>query len=101
MFFSKKLLKHKQLNHCFFNRVGGASKGIYKSLNCGLGSKDKKNNIRKNLNIVLEKIKSKNKKIYLPKQVHSNKFYFLENKSFKIRIKCDAIITKQRNRADF
>ena len=42
MFFSKKLLKYKQLNHCFFNRVGGASKGIYKSLNCGKGSNDKK-----------------------------------------------------------
>ena len=94
---SKQLSRFKKINHGFFGSKGGVSKGIYKSLNCGLGSKDKKNNIQKNLNIVLKKIKSKNKKIYLPKQIHSNKFYFLENKSLKIRTKCDAIITKQRN----
>ena len=94
---SKQLSRFKKINHGFFGSKGGVSKGIYKSLNCGLGSKDKKSNIQKNLNIVLKKIKSKNKKIYLPKQVHSNKFYFLKNKSLKIRTKCDAIITKQRN----
>ena len=94
---SKQLSRFKKINHGFFGSKGGVSKGIYKSLNCGLGSKDKKNNIQKNLNIVLKKIKSKNKKIYLPKQVHSNKFYFLKDKSLKIRTKCDAIITKQRN----
>ena len=33
MFFSKKLKKFKELNHCFFSRKGGFSKGIYKSLN--------------------------------------------------------------------
>ncbi len=73
---SKQLSKFKKINHGFFGSKGGVSKGIYKSLNCGLGSKDKKNNIQKNLNIVLKKIKSKNKKIYLPKQIHSNKFFF-------------------------
>ena len=94
---SKQLSRFKKINHGFFGSKGGVSKGIYKSLNCGLGSKDKKSNIQKNLNTVLKKIKSKNKKIFLPKQVHSNKFYFLKNKSLKIRTKCDAIITKQRN----
>ena len=43
MFFSKKLSKFEKISHGFFNRNGGKSKGIYKSLNCGPGSKDKKN----------------------------------------------------------
>ena len=42
MITSKKLLRHKEINHGFFNKFGGKSIGIYKSLNCGLGSKDKK-----------------------------------------------------------
>ena len=42
MFFSKKLKKFENLEHCFFSRKNGVSKGIYKSLNCGLGSKDDK-----------------------------------------------------------
>ena len=56
MFYSKKLRKCKKITHCFFSRKGGFSKGIYKSLNCGIGSKDKKSNIKKNLKIVNEKV---------------------------------------------
>ena len=39
---SKKLLKEKKISHGFFNKYGGKSNGIYKSLNCGPGSNDKK-----------------------------------------------------------
>ena len=42
---SKKLSKFNSINHYFFNRKGGVSKGIYKSLNLGIGSKDNKSNI--------------------------------------------------------
>ena len=94
---SKKLSKFNKITHAFFGSSGGVSKGIYKSLNCGLGSNDKKKNVRKNLNIVLNKIKSKNKNIFLPKQFHSNKFYFITHKSTKNMVKCDALITKQSN----
>ena len=45
MIISKKLKKYKNISHGFFNSSGGVSKGIYKSLNCGIGSKDKKQNI--------------------------------------------------------
>ena len=34
----------------FFNNKKGKSKGIYSSLNCGLKSKDNKNNVKKNIN---------------------------------------------------
>ena len=32
--------KYKNISHGFFNKLGGYSTGIYKSLNCGPGSKD-------------------------------------------------------------
>ena len=78
---------------------GGVSKGIYKSLNCGIGSKDKKNNVKKNLEIVKKKIGKKSKEIFLVKQIHSNKFIFLsENTKIKNRsINADAIIPKKKN----
>ena len=97
MITSKKLLKQKKIAHGFFNRYGGRSNGIYKSLNCGPGSNDKKNNIKRNLEIVKNKIDRKGKKIFLLHQIHSNKFIFINNK-FKYkkkRIKADAIITTQ------
>jgi len=94
---SKKLSKFPQISHGFFNRNGGVSKGIYRSLNCGIGSKDNKNNIKKNLKIVKLKIKTKSKHIFFVKQIHSNKFVFLSNNS-NIRnrsIKADAIISEK------
>ena len=47
MFFSKKLSKFENLKHCFFSRKDGFSGGKYKSLNCGLGSQDNKENVLK------------------------------------------------------
>ena len=96
---SQKLSKFKKIKHGFFNRNNGYSKGIYKSLNCGPGSKDKKNNIEKNLKIVKEKIGKNSKKIFLLHQIHSNNFIYI-NENFKFRekkIKADAIITNQKN----
>ena len=81
MFYSKKLSKFSEINHGFFNKKGGVSKGIYKSLNCGTGSKDKKANIKKNLEIVKKKISEKSKQIFLVKQIHGNKFIFLDKSS--------------------
>ena len=96
---SKKLSKFKKINHGFFNRNNGFSKGIYRSLNCGPGSKDKKQNIKKNLKTVKKKIGKNSKKIFLLNQIHSNKFVYI-NKNFnfkKKRITADAIITDQKN----
>ena len=46
---SKKLSKIKIIKHGFFNKTGGKSKKIYKSLNCGPGYKDNPSNVKKNL----------------------------------------------------
>tara|TARA_X000000950_G_scaffold190996_1_gene230675 strand:+ start:927 stop:1685 length:759 start_codon:yes stop_codon:yes gene_type:complete len=91
---SKKLSKFKKIRHGFFNRAGGKSNGIYKSLNCGSGSGDKKKNVIENLNIVKNKICKNSKDIYLVDQTHSNKFIFLNKfPQNSKKLKADAIIT--------
>ena len=94
MIVSRKLSKFREIRHGFFNRSGGKSIGIYKSLNCGHGSNDKKINVIKNLNIVKKKISKNSKNIFLLHQIHSNRLIFLTKYTRNIkRVKADAIIT--------
>ena len=99
MFKSKKLSKFKSIEHAFFNKLGGKSTGIFKSLNCGPGSSDKKKNIQKNLEIVRNKINGKSKKIVLLNQVHSNRFYYISKNSnlSNNKFEGDALITDKKN----
>jgi len=91
---SKKLSKIKTIKHGFFNKTGGKSKKIYKSLNCGPGSKDNPSDVKKNLKIVIKKIKSTAKSIFLLHQIHSNKFVFINKYSKYLKKKiADAVIT--------
>jgi hypothetical protein len=88
----------KNLKHGFFNNIAGKSKNIYKSFNCGPGSKDLSSIIKKNLQIVKKKINKSAKDIFLLHQVHSNKFIYIDDKyKLKIKPKADAIITNQKN----
>ena len=98
MFYSKIFKKFKNINHCFFSKKGGFSKGIYKSLNCGKGSKDNKKNVFRNLNLVSKKIKINSKNLMLMHQTHSNKVIIIKNKNVK-KFNSDAIITKLKNTA--
>ena len=94
MFYSKKLTKFKNINHCFFSKNNGFSEGIYKSLNCGLGSNDKKENVIKNLNFVAKKIGIKKENLILMNQTHSNKVMLIDKNSQKYeKFHCDSIIT--------
>ena len=96
---SKKLSKFKNIKHAFFNRLGGKSTGIFKSLNCGPGSSDNKKDVLKNLEIVSNKIKTKNRRIILLNQVHSNKFLYIDKNSKinKNKFNGDALVTDRRN----
>ena len=92
---SKKLSKFQQINHGFFDKKGGKSTGIYKSLNCGVGSYDSKKNVLNNLKIVCKKINCSSKNLILLNQIHGSKFYFI-NKNYKFKKKKlngDALIT--------
>ena len=94
MFYSKKLKKFREIKHCFFTRKGGFSKGFYKSLNCGRGSMDFKNNINRNLRYVSKKMDVKPHNLILMYQTHSNKVLEITKKNLKKKIVSDAMITK-------
>ncbi len=95
MFYSKKLQKFERIKHYFFSKKGGFSKGIYKSLNCGRGSKDKKKNVYRNLCFVSNKMGVSLKSLLLMNQTHSNKVIIItkKNKNLK-KFNSDALITK-------
>ena len=57
IFKSNSFSKNSNIHHAFFSRKNGASKGIYGTLNCGLGSKDKKNTFIKILKLSKKKLK--------------------------------------------
>tara|TARA_B100000242_G_scaffold283424_1_gene245707 strand:- start:457 stop:1209 length:753 start_codon:yes stop_codon:yes gene_type:complete len=96
MFFSKRFQKLKEIKHCFFSRNGGHSKGVYKSLNCGIGSKDDKKKIFKNLSYVADKMSVKINNLVLMNQTHSKKVLEIKKNNINKRINSDAIITKDK-----
>ena len=91
MFYSKKLNNFKRIKHCFFSNKGGFSKGLYKSLNCGRGSKD---NVLKNLNYIAKKMLIKKDKLILMNQTHGSKVVEIKKNNYKKKINADAMITK-------
>ena len=95
---SKKLSIFKNIEHAFFNKLGGKSTVIFKGLNCALSSADKKTNVLKNLKTTSNKTKVKPKKIVLLNQVHSNKFHYISKYSkLNNKFEGDALITDKRN----
>ena len=98
MFFSSKLKKFENIKHCFFSRKNGVSDGWYKSLNCGLGSNDKKENVLKNLELVSKKIGCKKESLITLNQKHSSEVIHFENEySVKNKLTGDAIVSKVKN----
>ena len=98
MFFSKKLQKFENVKHCFFSRKDGFSKGNYESLNCGLGSSDKKENVLKNLEFVSKKIECKKESLITLNQKHTNEvIHFKNKKDIKNKLSGDAIVCEAKN----
>jgi len=98
MFFSKKLQKFKNIKHCFFSRKNGFSKGNYESLNCGLGSNDKKESVLKNLESVSKQIGCKKESLITLNQKHTNEVIHFKNEiSVKNKLTADAIVSEVKN----
>ena len=93
MFYSKNLMSEVNVKHCFFSRKNGVSKGIYESLNCGIGSNDDINNVKKNLEIVSKNFNIQRNKLALMNQTHSNKVIFIKDLNNLKRFDCDALLT--------
>ena len=94
MFYSKKFNKFKKVKHCFFSKKGGFSRGLYRSLNCGIGSKDNKKDVLKNLRYVSKKILVKKNNLILMNQTHSNKVIEIKKNNYMQKNNADAIIAK-------
>ena len=86
----KKFIRYK-----FFSKNHGSSKGIYKSLNCGLKSFDNKKDVKQNLNIAKRTLFSQNKNLIIPDQYHSNKCLIATPNN--PNPKCDAIVTSDNS----
>jgi len=98
MFFSKKLKKFENIKHCFFSRKNGFSKDLYESLNCGVGSNDKKENVLKNLESVSKKIGCKKEYLITLNQKHTNEVVcFNSDSDVKNKLSGDAIVSKVKN----
>jgi len=98
MFYSSKLNKFKNIKHCFFSRKNGVSKGCYESLNCGLGSEDKKENVLKNLELAGNKIDCKKESLITLNQKHTNQVVHFKDKiSVKNKLTADAIVSEVKN----
>ena len=97
MYFSKKFKQLDDIKHCFFSRDNGVSDGIYSSLNCGLGSNDKKENVLKNLKSVSRQMNIDENKLMLMNQTHGNKVILVDKNNIKIKkFNSDALITKMK-----
>lgn len=87
----------KTIDHCFFSRLGGNSKGIYKSLNCGKGSNDSSKNINKNLENIARYYELPKDNIITLHQTHSNQSIIIKNKRSKKKYVYDGIVTNKKN----
>ena len=71
MFCASTLESCDGIRHGFFTRRGGVSKGIYGSLNCGLGSGDDAENVRQNRTLVAETLGVPPERLLTLYQIHS------------------------------
>tara|TARA_B100001027_G_scaffold42751_1_gene27550 strand:+ start:2358 stop:3113 length:756 start_codon:yes stop_codon:yes gene_type:complete len=97
MIFSNKLLKYKNISHCFLGMECASSKGIYKSFNRKKGLSNMKANAIRNLKMACRKISSTHKNLILLNQIHSDKFFFINKRNYKTKLIGDALITNKKN----
>lgn len=94
-----KILKNDNLfgaKHGFFTRLGGESTGIYKGLNCGLGSMDNKKIINRNRVLVANSMGISQSRLVFVHQVHSSDVITIKNKIHTSPVKGDALVTANK-----
>jgi YfiH family protein len=84
------------VRHGFFGRRGGVSTGLYKSLNCGLGSSDELSKVSENRKRVAMALGAAPDKLVTLRQIHSPTCVTIE-KPFDIgkTPEADAVVTKK------
>ena len=88
------------IKHGFFTRKGGASRGIYASLNCGQGSNDDRVAVIENRQRIARHLGSPNDDVQTVFQVHSADVVVVDDLIARESLpKADAIVTKTRGLA--
>ncbi|MBO0763734.1 MAG: peptidoglycan editing factor PgeF [Hyphomicrobiaceae bacterium] len=82
------------LAHGFFTRHGGVSEGVYASLNCGLGSKDRPEAVRANRARVMRHLGARD--MVTAYQVHGTKVVVVDGTARGERPRADALVTAAR-----
>ena len=85
--------------HGFFTRHGGISSGIYKGLNCGAGSTDQVDAVKKNKLLVCDAMGVSLDKLVTVHQVHSADVIISTEQSNGLAQKADAIVSKSKGLA--
>ncbi len=84
------------VEHGFFGREGGVSKGIYSSLNCGVGSGDLTANISENRRRIASAFGVGANRLLSNNQIHSTKVVLVK-KAFTNKQRADAMVTDRAN----
>jgi YfiH family protein len=82
------------IRHGFFTRQGGVSKGIYGSLNCGLGSGDDAENVRQNRALVAETLGVPHERLLTLYQIHSATAVIVDQPWNSDVAEADALVTR-------
>lgn len=93
-------LKIPHVSHGFFTREGGNSRGLFASLNCGMGSGDDQDIVRRNLGIVAGLLNVMEPRLITAYQVHSPDVIVVEGPwSADARPRADGMVTAARGLA--
>jgi len=82
-----------QISHGFFNRSGGVSKGLYRGLNVGLGSKDNRTDVMENRTRVSGWFGLDVDRLVTVHQVHSPRVQIATPENRNERPQADALVT--------
>jgi YfiH family protein len=93
-FLTAESLRIPGVSHGFFTRVGGASQGVYASLNAGVGSRDAPEAVNENRARVAAALGAAPERLAVPFQIHSpDALAITELWPVDARPRCDALVT--------
>jgi len=94
MFCASTLESCNGIRHGFFTRQGGVSKGMYGSLNCGLGSRDDAESVRQNRALVAETLGVPAGRLLTLYQIHSARAVIVDKPWNGEAAEADALVTR-------
>lgn len=93
----EKLSAIPTIKHGFFGKNSGMSEGIFSSLNCGFGSNDDANSVRKNRSIVASALGFESSDLCTVHQIHSHDAVIVnEPHEHKNAPQADALVTNKK-----